>query len=356
MIRWILTAFCLLFVLNGHNGSISAKSTPRYSVNLDPNEGAMNRWKQVGEDYHDILKSLKERIMKHYHIPTELVTIADKIGADLKSYIPSPFSDELIGLAAHSGIPLPELVLANLVYELTAFCTSIVAVNNTGSIIHGRNLDYELADDLKELVIDVDFKRNGNTVYTGTTFAGYIGLLTAQKPNTVTVTLNQRNEGNPLENILELLLNGSTLAGLAIRELLDSPDVSFLTAVHHLAYEAKFISPCYLVLGGVNGSEGVVITRGRLTEVGLQVLDPANGRWFVLQTNYDSWTTPPPSDNRRDPAIKMMNKLGRAIALDTLYSVLNRKPVCNSKTTYTTTMSAAAPSAYYTHIREDDCI
>ena len=41
-------------------------------------------------------------------------------------------------------------------------CTSIVAEDAAGNIIHGRNLDYELLPDLlRNITVEVDFLKNG---------------------------------------------------------------------------------------------------------------------------------------------------------------------------------------------------
>ena len=40
-------------------------------------------------------------------------------------------------------------------------CTSIIAVDNEGNLIHGRNLDYAAPDDLRKITIQVDFLRHG---------------------------------------------------------------------------------------------------------------------------------------------------------------------------------------------------
>lgn len=42
-------------------------------------------------------------------------------------------------------MPFGELFVINFMYELFAYCTSIVFRNSEGRIIHGRNLDYEMA-------------------------------------------------------------------------------------------------------------------------------------------------------------------------------------------------------------------
>nr|XP_014351031.1 PREDICTED: N-acylethanolamine-hydrolyzing acid amidase-like isoform X3 [Latimeria chalumnae] len=42
--------------------------------------------------------------------------------------------------------------------------------------------------------------------------------------------------------------------------------------------------------------------------------------WYRVETNYDHWTTPPPFDDRRTPAIKALNIIRQEnINLDTLF-------------------------------------
>ena len=91
---------------------------------------------------------------------------------------------------ADTGITLGELVAMNVLYDLTDFardpsflgsmnlptfakqlnrtllppplgCTSIVAADDDGQILHGRNLDYGMTELLKNATILVDFVRGG---------------------------------------------------------------------------------------------------------------------------------------------------------------------------------------------------
>ena len=70
-----------------------------------------------------------------------------------------------------------KILVMNLIYDLTCFCTSIVADSPDGSMLHARNLDYGIPG-LRNLTIALDFQKNKKTVYRGVTFAGYVGLLT----------------------------------------------------------------------------------------------------------------------------------------------------------------------------------
>nr|XP_006007654.1 PREDICTED: N-acylethanolamine-hydrolyzing acid amidase-like isoform X2 [Latimeria chalumnae] len=81
--------------------------------------------------------------------------------------------------------------------------------------------------------------------------------------------------------------------------------------------------------------------------------DGDNVRWYRVETNYDHWTTPPPFDDRRTPAIKALNIIRQEnINLDTLFKVLSVQHTLNNFTIYTTVMSAAYPGKYQTKIRQ----
>jgi penicillin V acylase-like amidase (Ntn superfamily) len=49
--------------------------------------------------------------------------------------------------------------------ELNRFCTSIVAVQADGKIVHGRNLDYNFQEYLTNLTLIARFERNGKVLF-----------------------------------------------------------------------------------------------------------------------------------------------------------------------------------------------
>ncbi|MGH0140653.1 UNVERIFIED_CONTAM: hypothetical protein FKN15_023265 [Acipenser sinensis] len=81
------------------------------------------------------------------------------------------------------------------------------------------------------------------------------------------------------------------------------------------------IADVYYIVAGARPNQGVVVTRNREGPADIWPLDPVNGRWYQVETNYDHWTTPPPFDDRRI-------------------------------TIYTTVMSAAFPEMYRTEVRK----
>lgn len=132
--------------------------------------------------------------------------------------------------------------------------------------------------------------------------------------------------------------------------LANSPN--FTEAVKLLGYTPT-AAPVYFIIGGVRAGEGAVITKGRLEPDDIWMIDPENGKWFIVETNYDHWKPAPAKDDRRDPAIKAMTRMGQSsISVQTLFNVMSTPPVLNNHTTYTVVMSAAKPELMQTWIRE----
>ena len=181
---------------------------------------------------------------------------------------------------------------------------------------------------------------------------GYVGLLTGQRPNAYTITLDERNTGDWWMNALQALtVVTHGIAAFHIRDTLADTSFSFEDAIENLAYK-PLIAPCYIIVGGVGPGQGVVITRNRIGALDIWRLDAFNGRWYLVETNYDHWKPPPKSDDRRDPAIKAMNETEREnLRSSSLFQVLSTPPILNNGTTYTVTMSASIPELYTVWIR-----
>jgi len=77
-------------------------------------------------------------------------------------------------------------------YELGTFCTSIICQDANGMIIHGRNLDWSMQPYLANMSIIGNFYKNGSLLFKSDMIVGYLGILTGMKPNSFSITLNQR--------------------------------------------------------------------------------------------------------------------------------------------------------------------
>lgn len=334
--------------LAARNGSPRTRTPQKYLVNLDL--PAEQRWINVAKDH---ARSIRETILVfRAFVPAELFPFLELLGSDIEKYIPAQYANEIKGIAKAVKVNIGDIVLSNLMYDVTTFCTSIVSQDDKGQIWHSRNLDFPVFNMLKKLTISVDFRRSGKTVYSAVTFAGYVGILTGQKPYGFTISVDRRGQGGALWNLLIGLLDNSVVpVSFLVRDALAN-SANYTEAIDLLA-NTPTAAPVYFIIAGVRPTEAAVITKDRLKPHDIWTIDPSSGRWFEVETNYDHWTKPPHSDNRRDPAIRAMEAVGQnKIALKSLFNVMSTTPVLNHYTIYTVVMSAAKPKLFQGWIRE----
>ncbi|XP_075052699.1 acid ceramidase [Mixophyes fleayi] len=344
-----------------------------YTVSLD--QPPRERWlKLISDKKAPLLELIKHiRDLANSLFPSgKLVDIVDKILPSLIGNLPSPFDEEMKGVADASGIPLGEIMLFNIFYEVFTVCTSVVAQDSSGALFHARNLDFGLflgwdvknnswmvSELLRPLVVNVKFQKNDKTVFMSTSFAGYIGILTGMKPGVLTLTMNERFslDGGYI-GVLEWIIGlrkGAWMSFLT-RSVLEN--ATSYEEAKNLLSKTEMLAPAYFILGGNKAGEACVITRSRRSCIDTWELDLQKGEWYVLETNYDHWKPPLAIDNRRAPAMKCLNRTSQKnISFATIYDVLSTKPVLNKLTTYTTMMSIS-DSKFEAYLRDcpDPCI
>ncbi|XP_063600978.1 acid ceramidase-like isoform X1 [Penaeus indicus] len=331
-------------------------AVPRFTIDLDlpPRERWAELMAKKGHQVVGLIDDVKTLMLSllgdkiFYFIYDNLPKVATSL--------PHPYDEEIIGISKVTGLPLPETTLYNIFYEVFSFCTSIITEDETGRLYHGRNLDFGLlmgwdtknhtwrvSELLKPLVVHLEWKKGGKTVYESINYAGYIGILTAVKKEKFTFSLDER-----------FVLNGGYMGFLEWILFKDYSQkwVSFLTREvmeEAQSYEeakkmfshSRLIAPAYFILGGSKPREGTIITRWRdnFHTDDLFSKKSGSGTWYLVETNYDQWKSPPFYDDRRTPAVTCLDKSGQKNAsLALIYNVLSTKPVFNKLTTYTSLM------------------
>jgi hypothetical protein len=87
---------------------------------------------------------------------------------------------------------LSDTILINSLYELESWCTSIVAMQSNGTVIHARNLDFDFADYMRVITFRAVFVKDGKYVYDAVMFGGTVGIYTGMKKGVFSVSENQR--------------------------------------------------------------------------------------------------------------------------------------------------------------------
>merc|ERR1712039_557277 len=119
----------------------------------------------------------------------------------------------------------------------------------------GRNMDWNFPPNLLKYVLQVDYRKNNATVFTGVQLAGMVGTLHGIRRGSFSAQLNARDGGGKLlPNLFEEILRGGKTPTHAMRRALeDSADFNsaeqFLVAEH-------FANPAYLVMAGASHGQG----------------------------------------------------------------------------------------------------
>lgn len=274
--------------------------------------------------------------------------------------IPYPYNDEIIGIAKALDLPLGDILACNIFYELEKMCTSIILRDPEGYVYHARNMDlgawmgwdtknntWKLAELLRPITVNVEFQSKGQTLYKTVQFAGTVGVFTGVKSGKFSFSLNSRSAehffGGPMSVVEWLLVPRSKyqFASLWAREVFDKAE-SYHEAKTMLSTKPIW-APVYYILAGVNQYEGIVITRSKTSSTHPMILNEK--MWYLVQTNYDNWKTPPFYDDRRKPAKMCLKQLRNASnklrenSLQILFNILSTVPVENKATIYTALMS-----------------
>jgi len=328
---------------------------PTYIVNLD--DDPTKRWTEISQVYasriQDLVDAAKDFI-EAFIGSSAVDWIVNKLG-QLDDQFPQPYADELRGIANVTGVPLGEIVLYNIFYEVFTVCTSIVAEDEQGKLYHARNLDFGLflgwdevthdwsiTERLRKTILNVEWTKGGKTIFKSVNFAGFVGVYNGIKAQRFTITANERfdlTDGGYI-GILRWLLGDTTTSWmtLLVREVMENSD-SYDDAVQKLS-NTKLMAPVYYIVGGNSTGQGSIIVRSRkstLETVRLNTTDP-NG-WYILETNYDPDKKPLWIDDRRTPGNECMQKLGRSNAgFAGIFNVLSSTTNLNKLTAYTTLM------------------
>jgi len=183
----------------------------------------------------------------------------------------------------------------------------------------------------------------------------------------ITITVDSRFDTNLDRYLLEWITNPndeSQALTFVTRDAIENHPV-FDQAADFIMNTSE-VGPAYIILGGTKKNEGAVITLGPnmtlINEWTIPNALPANNAtqppYYVLETNYDHWNPPPPTDDRRYPAEDCMAEIGESgIDLSTLFNVLNGIPNRNLGTVYTALMDSSTGhlESYRQYCPEPNC-
>jgi N-acylethanolamine-hydrolysing acid amidase len=270
--RWNVSRICMDMGYCAHsvNQPRDLQSMPTFKINLqDP---PASRWKQVcsipafQKAWIQFINDLDTFFGEYSHV-------IEKLGRFVNSKLPQEYAEEIYGCAGYLFNETQQekwgwLTILNIGYEISDACTSIVAKLPNGTVIHGRNMDFSiggpLTNTLKDVVLVAKVYDGDELKYITTTFAGFIGVITGQKPGGYSVTVDTRFYPQGLwelffEAIVAITERNYTLVSFLARDTLTNVN-RYENAVEKLSY-GNLIADVYYIVAGLN--DGAIITRNR---------------------------------------------------------------------------------------------
>ena len=332
---------------------------PVYTVNLSLPAAEM--WAEVARDFAPKFPKLFAEI--EAKLPKELLDEVAAITPDLNKYLFPRFVEEMKGIARHGNVSMKRIVLLNLLYDIHAYdqteeAPSIhVAVNSAidpnNPIIVGSTFSWVYTPLLRDMIIVVGSKISEDHKIRGTTFAGMVGLHSGVIAADFSASYAERktDPSDSWKVLFELLRSGnsSTLA-LRIRhkQQFDVLGELFPSAVQDFS-SFQLLAPSYLMLGGWNAGQGVIITRDRLAAYDKQFF---GDNWYLVGTNVDPWIKPP--DAQKKLIMDKLEKKGSAMDIPELLAILETPELYNNHTAFVTATTPCFWGEYTTLVYQPD--
>ncbi len=188
------------------------------------------------------------------------------------------------GIAAIAGLPLHLVIAFNTFLDMMMGCTSGTApLGQTGEILHFRSLDWEM-EELRPLVVQVEFTRGGSIVARAVTYAGYTGILTGVRRGlSISLNYRARRSNRPASMRLHqalVLIGFRRSISSVLRDYLLSPAAPPSLDALRSTLPAIPTSVCYLTFS--DGKSSLVLEKDLDTAV---IREPLDG--FIVTTNLD---------------------------------------------------------------------
>ncbi|KAK6336306.1 hypothetical protein TWF696_001868 [Orbilia brochopaga] len=269
---------------------------PAFTVNLDlpPRE----RYKEIGKVYKEKLKSLKpiyDNLFNHFPAKNFVRLFARH--TLFRRVYRYEEQQEIEGLVEATGLPRYLIVAYNTLLDTFMGCTSGAvrlahdptkpySDENRDKMLHFRTLDWGM-DELRQLVILINYQRGGKTIAQAVTYAGFVGVLTGVRQG-LSASLNFRAAASENTRKRTVRLH-KLLVLLGIRPSVSSQLRNFLFSEKHKQPPAlseiihKFprthCTPCYVTL--CDGDFAAFFEKD-ITHADLTVSEE-----FVVGTNHD---------------------------------------------------------------------
>jgi len=159
---YIIVALAVLIGIGqgGYLGDDAGTGLPIFRIDLET--APYKRFEEPTSHLKDKILTVFQKYMDG--IPQFIHTAFEFLHPLLKFWQPVRV-EEMEGIASALGVESWKVIMANYAYDISAFCTSIIARKSDGSIIHARNMDYLFPKDMQPITYHVKWYRNDQYLY-----------------------------------------------------------------------------------------------------------------------------------------------------------------------------------------------
>jgi len=169
------------------------------------------------ERFNEVTTQMKPQILKmvndYLHLCPRFVRSFFESNEDVIKMRHLENYEEITGMATILELDSYILLMLNYAFELgKALCTSIVARQADGKIIHGRNMDFGFPDAMRNASYVGQFYKNGELLFEAVMFGGYVGVASGFMHNQYSLTLNARGVEKGIDEYFTIM--GKIYAGV----------------------------------------------------------------------------------------------------------------------------------------------
>jgi len=325
------------------------ESVPVEEIDLDlaPSE----RWTALAQKYREDIIGRCQHMGRMYQ-----VGLGKGIGD--RWVRAAPLDDELraeyqgiVNAVNHRDVTFHCLVLTDMwqaVDSPTFGCSGLLAAMANGTVIHGRNIDYDTEAVAKQAMstgagiggnrfFDGVFKQQGRPIASFLAIAGSLGIHTGMRLGAYSINSNARLLNNKMMDNLQAHEAGGQNFPWVLRRMLQ--DVTDFESAVRMIQTTELNAPNYFIFAGSQPYQGAIVTKDRKGTHGpstppAQWLNASRGIWHLVQTNDDLLS--PPEDARRGTALMRLSRSQQSMVdMDFVEREMKASPVMNSDTLVT---------------------
>jgi N-acylethanolamine-hydrolysing acid amidase len=155
----VVGAFCRI---NITYNNIPETFRPPKTFKIDLDLPPVERWREFVTANLEGIKAFETYFLNQYKIPSFAFSI---LGYLAEFHPDKEFLEEISAITELSQLSKGMIFAVNYMYDISAFCTSIVFRGSDGKVHHGRNLDYSFRELIGNITANGEFYQGGKLIH-----------------------------------------------------------------------------------------------------------------------------------------------------------------------------------------------